>query len=123
MISAAQLQSMRSAVIAALPDVCSILRPVAQTSVGFASPNAFQLVADDVCCRVAPLGGGIESQLGSSAAWMVTLPADASVQLEDVLLVNTVAFDVTDVAAIRSEQVSVRVRCVRRRDQGALDAG
>jgi hypothetical protein len=124
MIRSAQLAAMRSVLDAALPDACMIMRPLTQdiAAGSFAQADMWELVADDVACRVAPTGG-IETASGEVASFLITLPAETNVSAQDVLIVDEVAYDVSDVAAPRSEELCVRVRCVRRADQVAPGVG
>jgi head-tail adaptor len=115
MLTATDLDAMRSTLDESLPDTAQVGRQalVSDDAGGFS--ESWSVVAT-VACRVSPGGllpqeRAVAERMGVVSSWVVTLPALTDVRAADRLVVGTRTFEVVAPLGPRSYEVSRRVVC------------
>lgn len=112
MLTAGQLEGMRSTINAALPDLVVIQRRTTTSDDGGGRTTSWAPLAT-VSCRIAPVGGGETGTAGArivdETTHMVTLPASADVSEADRLVISDVTYEVTAVRKRGAWETSRRV--------------
>lgn len=116
MLSDAQLERMRNVANDSLPGT-AIIRAGTLASDGGGGYSETFSNSGTVACRVAPILRGDEGQVGgrisSDADWIVTLPAQTSVETDDQLLIDGDTHTVVAVKSPRSFETTCRVETRR----------
>lgn len=113
MLTADELAAMRETTATALPDT-AVIQGTTYVSDGGGGGTTTWSASGTVACRIAPIistgqGEGVEGgQLAADAEYIVTLPFDAGVDVEDRLSIGSEIYNVTSVRD-RSWNTSTRV--------------
>jgi len=115
MITAAELDAMRTTLNSSLPDTAQIKRKTLTSDNAGGYTEAWNTVAT-VACRVSPTGQlpqerVIAERLTATSIWTLTLPALTDVRAEDRIAVGARTFEVVGVLA-RSDELCRRMVCV-----------
>lgn len=102
MLTEAELDRMRAAAQAAMPDVAAVQRPQHVPDGAGGSTTTWTTVTDELPCRVAWQSGGEDSVDGrpeTTAAFRVTVPWDADIETTDRLVIGTLTVEVAHVSS------------------------
>ena len=115
MLSATEIDAMRSTLDDSLPDTAQVQRKTLTGDGAGGYTESWATVAT-VACRVAPSGQSpqervIAERLTATSTWTLTIPALTDVQPADRIVVGAQTFDVV-AALARSEEIARRVVCV-----------
>lgn len=106
MLTEAELDRMRAAAQAAMPDVAAVQRPQHVPDGAGGSTTTWTTVTGELPCRVVSQSGGEDSVDGrpeTTAAFRVTVPWDADIDTTDRLIIGTLTGTLTvEVAHVSS---------------------
>jgi len=111
MLSESDLTNMRTVLNDSLPGTATLTSGTIVSDSGGGGTTTFA-ASGTVDCRVAPVGGSdreVADRLSSEADWIITLPAQTSIQTDDRIVTNGGTFAVVAVHSPRSYEISTRV--------------
>ncbi len=103
MPSAGQLMRARKRFAALLPDRATIQRPVVAANTSGGQTTTYPVLAEDVPCRLSPVGGGEDVTVGrrggdrvaDESSAVITFAAGTDISEADRVLIGAATFDVT----------------------------
>lgn len=114
MLSDAQIAAAREIAERTLPDTCTIQRKTTQ-NVGGEQVETWSDLATNVACRLAPVGGGEEGEVGGriseEATVLITLPAKQDVEEADRIVLDGTTYEVNLVRKRGEWEITRRVEC------------
>lgn len=107
---------MRSVLDESLPDSCSVVAIGAPVPDGAGGETPGTPSSVTVACRVSPVTSPSEmlaaDRVSARSEWMITLPAETVIAETATITSGSRSFEVVQVEAARSYEISRRVRCV-----------
>lgn len=98
MLTSRELEQLRSDLSDLLPDTCTILRPTASNSNGYAS-ETFGTAVASTSCRIDPNGGGgravIAGREGNVTDYILTVLYNEDIENGDRVVIGAITYSVT----------------------------
>jgi hypothetical protein len=113
LLTEAELDRMRSVAAEALPGTAVIQNETWASDGGGGGTQTFS-ASGTVACRIAPVGrqtgeGEIGDRMSPDAQWIVTLPAETTIDLDNRILTGGGTFSVLAIRAPRGYEITRRV--------------
>jgi len=106
-LGADELANIRAHLKVTLPDTCTIQYPTWVSDGMGGGTHVWTARGTAIKCRLAPKGGGqafiTQAQVKEGMAWVLSLPHDQTVEVEDRVLVDSNTYQVTQVNVDESE--------------------
>jgi hypothetical protein len=117
MLTATELESMRTAAVDLMPDRADVRRLTSVPDGRGGRTQTYVTAHSQLAARLAPGSSRadaetiIDGRPMVQGAWMVTLPYGSTVQMTDRIIINGLTLEVTSTDYYRSELTCVRVVC------------
>lgn len=115
LLSDPDIAAMRSTLVESLPDTCVIQNSTFGDDSGGGGSQTWA-AAGTVACRIAPLAADEQTRgdrVSEDSNWVITLPAETSIQNASRVIVNGGTYNVSAVRERGSWEISRRVEAVQ----------
>jgi hypothetical protein len=115
LLSTAQIEAMRATAERAFPDLATIQRRTEISDGGGGTTTTWADLAENVPCRLSPVGGGevglTGARIADEATSLVTMAATRDVVESDRLVIDGFVYDVQLVRRRGSWALTLRIEC------------